>query len=340
MAYQPRFRITPRLLELITQAAELRIWIASSVVDVPWLPRLQQETTARLAHSSTSIEGNPLTLPQVEALARGEFVQMSSTAKQEVLNYLAAMRWIWSQPQNAAIEEIRLLHLHKILTRKILPSEESGRYKTRPNRVVDHHGITVYTPPPPAQAASLTRALLAWINSPPAQELHAVLVSAVAHHRLVSIHPFKDGNGRIARALAIWLLFRRAFDTHHLFALDDFFDADRQRYYLKIQQARDLDDDLTDWLEYVAGGVVAALQNTRERIHSLQVSSKAPRTLLTRKQEEMLRFIRDKGRIRSPDAEKAFKLTRARVGQILKPLVRAGIVKQEGRRRGTTYRLR
>jgi len=49
-------------------------------------------------------------------------------------------------------------------------------------------------------------------------------------------------------------LLLQSFDTHHLFALDEFFGQDRQRYYNKIQQARDLDDDLSYWLEYVAAG--------------------------------------------------------------------------------------
>jgi Fic family protein len=73
--YKPRFDISPRLLSLVTQAAEIRAWINSAVVDAPWLPILQRETSARLAHSSTAIEGNPLTLREVEVLARGEGIE-------------------------------------------------------------------------------------------------------------------------------------------------------------------------------------------------------------------------------------------------------------------------
>lgn len=335
----PRFQISPELMGLLTQATELKAWISSAVVDVPWLPALQRDTAARLAHSSTAIEGNPLALPEVEALARGEATGAPEKAAREVKNYLAAMRWVWSKKAGSAVTEKDLLHLHALLTAQVLEPAQVGRYKARANRVIDHKGRTIYTPPGPERAKPLTQALLSWIDGAQAARNHPVIVSGVAHHRLVSIHPFSDGNGRIARVLGVWLLYTRGFDTQHLFALDEFYEADRQRYYDKIQQARDLDDDLSLWLEYSAEGVVETLKKTRDRIASLQVSEKAPRIRLTKRQEDVLRFLRDKGRARAPDIEAAFGLTRARVGQIVKPLVDSGLVTREGQTRATTYRL-
>ena len=308
-------------------------------MDVPWLPALQRDTAARLAHFSTAIEGNPLALPEVEALARGEATGAPDKAAQEVKNYLSAMRWIWSRKPGSGINEKDLLHLHGVLTFRLLAPAQSGRYKTKSNRVVDHKGRTVYTPPGPEQARELVREMLSWIDGPEAARLHPVIVNAVAHHRLVSVHPFADGNGRIARALGVWLLYTRGFDTRHLFALDEFYEVDCQRYYDKIQQARDMDGDLSFWLEYVSEGVVETLKKTQQRIMSLRVTAQAPRMRLTQRQEDLLRFLRDKGRAKAPDIQKAFHLTRARVGQIIKPLVESGLVLREGRTRATTYRL-
>lgn len=337
--YQPKFQISPELMGLLTEATELKAWINQAVVDVPWLPALQRDTAARLAHSSTAIEGNPLALPEVEALARGEATGASEKAAHEVKNYLAAMRWVWNKKAGEAVTEKELLHLHAMLTAKVLESGQSGRYKIKPNRVIDHEGRTIYTPPAPDRAKPLTQELLSWINGAEAGKHHPVIVNGIAHHQLVSIHPFSDGNGRIARSLGVWLLYTRGFDTQHLFALDEFYEADRQRYYDKIQQARDLDGDLSFWLEYAAEGVVETLKKTRDRIVSLQVTEKAPRMRLTKRQEDILRFLRDKGRAKTPDIEVAFGFSRARVGQIIKPLVDAGLVIREGQTRATTYRL-
>jgi Fic family protein len=335
----PRLTITPHLLASLTSATELRAWITQAVVDVSWLPALQSETAARLAHSSTAIEGNPLTLSQVEAIARGEDVGAAEKAQQEVRNHLSATRWIWARKHIGTISEKELLQLHRLLTQKTLPSGQVGRYKTRANRVIDAKGHTVHTPPPPEHARTQTRQMLSWIDSKESHALHPVLVGAIAHHWLVTLHPFADGNGRLARALEAWLFFSRGFDTHHLFALDEYFEQDRKTYYDKIQQARELDGDLTYWLEYVAHGVVETLRRTQERIRSLQVKTKAPRIVLTRRQEEVLKLLRDQGRLRSPDLERAFKLTRARVNQILRPLVESGLVMKEGQTRATAYRL-
>jgi Fic family protein len=339
MGYEPKFRITPETLRWVAQASELRAWISMAVVDVPWLAVLQRDTAARLAHSSTSIEGNPLTLPEVDALARGENIGTDRRASLEVLNALATLRWIWKRPRQTQIQEKDILRLHALLTTKLLPDKAVGAYKTVPNRVVDHRGKPVYIPPGPKEVSGLTRDLLAWLNSDAAFRLHAVIASAIAHHRLVSIHPVSDGNGRLARALGVWVLCSRGFDTLHLFALDDYFSADRPSYYLKIQQARDWDDDLTDWVEYVAQGVVTTLGQTVERIRSLQVRNAASKIALTKRQEDVLRFMRDRGTITSSDLQAAFKFTRARAGQILKPLVSAGLVEVVGRQRSARYRL-
>lgn len=337
--YAPCFEISADLLGYVAQASEIKAWLDQALIDVPWLPAFQRESAARVAHSSTAIEGNPLTLPEVEALARGEDVGAAKDAKREVVNYLAAMRWIWKRRAGDRIEEAHLLRLHRLLTAGTLAEDAVGAYKQRPNRVVDAAGRTIYTPPPAKEAASLTGHLLTWVNSREVRALHPIVVSAIAHHRLVSIHPFSDGNGRTARALGFWLLYTRGFDTHHLLTLDEYFEQDRQLYYAKLQQARDLDNVLTYWVEYVAQGVVKTLETTKRRIHSLSLQRHGEKVTLTKRQEDVLRFLRDKGRVGSSAMEEAFRITRARVSQIVKPLVEKGLVVREGQTRATTYRL-
>ena len=66
------------------------------------------------------------------------------------------------------------------------------------------------------------------------------------------IHPFADGNGRTGRALALWELYRRGFDTHHIFSVDEVYGEDCPAYYAALANVRKQGNDLTEWIEYSA----------------------------------------------------------------------------------------
>ena len=68
MSYQPKFTVTPSLLARVEDISALRERIAGATVQVPWIPALQKDTRARNTHSSTAIEGNPLTLDEAKAM--------------------------------------------------------------------------------------------------------------------------------------------------------------------------------------------------------------------------------------------------------------------------------
>ena len=79
----------------VEQIAALRERILAATVEVPWIPALQKDTRTRNTHSSTAIEGNPLTLEQVRAVEEGrEIPAVAARAKREVVNYFAALRFV------------------------------------------------------------------------------------------------------------------------------------------------------------------------------------------------------------------------------------------------------
>jgi Fic family protein len=337
MAYQPLFNITPYLLNLTDEASALRSWIELAPLQVSWLPVLQKESRARRAHFSTSIEGNQLSLSQVKAADRGEKTGAPLAQEREIENYLQAMRWIEKHGKTAVSEEL-VFELHRIITKGLLPGEKCGRYKAKQNYIVDNQGIRRHTPPSPRETPRLAQELIAWLNSPETKKLHCIPVCAVFHHRFVSIHPFSDGNGRLARALCTLVLYQRDFDIHHIFTLDEFFAGNRKRYYDKLEQARALDDNLTAWIEYVAEGIVQTLKNVRRRIEDLQVTAAHP-VLLSPRQEEALRLLRDNPTLRTNELIERLKVSRARVNQLLTPLIASGLIAKEGESRATRYKL-
>lgn len=336
--YKLIYRITPYLLKLIDEASALKSWIENATLKVQWLPALQLESRARGAHSTTAIEGNALHLSQVQALAKGKAVGAAKNAETEVGNCLAAFKWV-EKNSDKKIDEPSVLKLHAMLTKGLLADEKRGRYKDRQNYVKNEKGIVIYTPPSPKATPGLMKELLEWLNSKEAEELHSVIVCAILHHRLVSIHPFSDGNGRLARLLGTWILYKRGYDTRHIFSLDDHFANNRKFYYDKIEQTRELDGDLTYWTEYVAEGVIATLKRVKARIEELMAAS-GHEILLSPRQEELIRLLRDNGALSTGKIIEAMKITRARVNQIVQPLVKAGIVEAAGKARATMYRLK
>ena len=116
--------------------AAVRERIQGAAVQVPWIPALQKDTRARNAHSSTAIEGNPLTLEQVRAVEEGrELAGVQSRAQREVLNYFAALRHVEKHVTKSRITQEDIFRLHKMIAAKVMDQSEAVRYRTIPVRV-------------------------------------------------------------------------------------------------------------------------------------------------------------------------------------------------------------
>jgi len=323
MAYVPRFTISATLLNEVERVAALRERIQSAAVDLAWIPALQKDTRTRNVHASTAIEGNPLTLEQVRALEEGRTLSRSGERpKREVINYFAGLRYV---EKNAALETIRhddVLELHRILAGEVMDQGEAGRYRTISVRVGD------YLPPPADAVSGLMFELLEWWNTA-ATKLSPVLSSAILHHRFESIHPFADGNGRTGRALSLWELYRRGFDTHHIFSVDEFYWEDRPRYYAELDAVRHAGDDLSGWLEYCAAGLRTTLERAWLRIQTIQGNA-TQKLALRPRQEQLLHLLRDHGSMAPNEIWSALSVSRQGAMDLLRPLIEAGLVEKVG----------
>lgn len=333
MAYEPIFIITPRLLALVETVAALRERIQGAAVELSWIPALQKDSRSRTVHASTAIEGNPLTLEQVRALEEGRPLAASDRrSEREVLNYFAGLRYVEKHAARKTIQHEDVFELHRILADGVMDQGEAGRYRSIAVRVGG------YTPPPAAEVSGLMFELLEWWNRK-AGELSPVLSSAVLHHRFESIHPFADGNGRTGRALALWELYRRGFDTHHIFSVDEYYWEDRPRYYEALDTVRRQGDDLTGWIEYCAEGLRQTLERAWLRIQSFNVQSPG-KLVLRPRQERLLQLLRDHGSMMPAELWAALKVSRQGAMDLLRPLLEAGLVEKVGGKKTGRYALR
>ena len=333
MSYEPQFTITPALLARVEKITALRERILSAAVDVAWLPALQMDSRARNTHSSTAIEGNPLTLEQVRAVEEGrEVPAIPDRARQEVVNYFAGLRFVERRAKKKSIGHEDILELHRIVAGKVMDQGKAGRYRTVSVRVGP------YVPPSPADVSGMMFEMLEWWNKR-AAELSPALSSAILHYRFEAIHPFADGNGRTGRTLALWELYRRGFDTHHIFSVDEFYREDRPCYYEALQSVRRAGDNLTLWLEYAAEGLEFTLARVWKRIQRLSIRSNAPRLILRPRQEQLLQLLRERGFMTPAEIWEAIGISRQGAIDLLNPLLEAGIVTREGTRKTGRYRL-
>lgn len=333
MAYVPQFTITPALLTEAEQVAALRERILGAVVDMAWMPALQKDTRTRNVHASTAIEGNPLTLEQVRALEEGrELSAPGSRPRREVINYFAGLRYVEKHAAKKTIRHADILELHRILAGEVMDQGEAGKYRMIAVRVGS------YRPPPPDAVSGLMFELLEWWNLD-AKKLSPVLSSSILHHRFETIHPFADGNGRTGRALALWELYRRGFDTHHIFSVDEYYWEDRPRYYAALQGVRAAGDDLTAWLEYCAAGLRQTLERAWLRIQTFQTRT-TEKLVLRPRQEQLLHLLRDHGSMAPGEIWQALGVSRQGAMDLLRPLLDAGLVEKIGGKKTGRYGLR
>ena len=323
MNYQPQFTITPALLARVEVVAALRERIQGAAVQVAWIPALQKDTRARNAHSSTAIEGNPLTLEQVRAVEAGEVLPVPARIRREVVNYFAALRHVEKQAAKKRLTHEDVQRLHGIIAGEVMDQGEAGRYRTIRVRV------GAYVPPPPEEVSGLMFEFLEWWNKD-SPALSPVLSSAIVHYRFEAIHPFADGNGRAGRALALWELYRRGFDSHHIFSVDEFYWEDRPRYYAALQAVRRQGDDLTSWLEYSAEGLQQTLERVWQRIQQFSASRSRATLVLRPKQEQLLQLLRARGSLSPREIWDGLRISKQGAMDLLRPLLKAGLIKRLG----------
>lgn len=189
--YQPPFTINSHMLMLVAQIAE-KVGRISSYRSFDSKPHLRRSNRIRSIHSSLAIEANSLSLDEVRGVISGKTVVGPQKEIQEVLNAYQAYEAIDSFDP-FSIEELK--KLHGMLTCQTVA--ESGMFRSG-NEGVFRDGVCIFMAPPPQMVPQLMEQLFAWMKSS-REQVHPLILSSVFHYEFVFIHPFSDGNGRMAR---------------------------------------------------------------------------------------------------------------------------------------------
>lgn len=344
MAFKPVFFITPRLSNLLNEISVIRQKILALKILPQREIKLRKNARLRMIHSSTAIEGNLLGLRDVEAVLGGQVVtNIRDRDRVEVINYEKVMQAIdgMMERKKGGDWEKDILKIHRLTTTGLLPSKKSGHYRSGPVFVIQRlTGKIMYKGPDASRVPGLMKHLCSWLENEQTMNLSPVIVAAIAHHQFVTIHPFADGNGRTARVLATLVLYRRGFDIKKLFALDDYYNIDRQVYYKAIRQAR-IDKSLTSWLEYFSQGLLLELGQVLEKVKHF---SREPKGLgepvyLSKRQREILDFAAMNGKIFRSDVMDITTVSPKTAYRELEFLRQSGLLKRKDKGPATHYML-
>ena len=341
--FKPKYSITPDILNNLIKTAEAKAVVDNAYLVPKWEVVLRREALIKNAHASTAIEGNPLSLEQVSELAMGRDIMATRKAKAEVLNYLKVLEDLPGLAEDGKITEKVILKIHRLLTKDVLENpEDSGVYRNRQVVIGNRRtGVITFRPPDTKDVPILMKEFVKWLNSKEASETNPVLTAGMSHYEFVRIHPFIDGNGRTARALASLILYLTGFDTKRFFALDDYYDSDRQSYYRALQSVDSKTLDITEWLKYFTYGVALQIEKVKERVLSLSSDLKRKQLkgqiALTERQMRIVERINDYGHITNKTIREMFKLSDEGALKEIKKLLAIGVIKAEGKGRNIRY---
>ncbi len=198
--YVPPYTISNRMLELVADISE-KVGRISSHKELESKPHLRRNNRIRSIHSSLKIEANSLSLSEVREVINGQMVLGDQKEIQEVKNAYEAYKKI-PEIDPSSISELK--KIHGIMTYRTV--NESGVFRKGEEGVFSGDQC-IFVAPPPHMVEELIKDLLSWVKENEGV-VHPLIMAAVFHYEFVFIHPFADGNGRMARLWHTVILYR------------------------------------------------------------------------------------------------------------------------------------
>lgn len=354
-----KYNISNQILKNIGVIDACREVVANAPLIPAWEAKFRKEAIERTIHHGTHLEGNRLSEEEVKDVLDGREVIARDRDIQEVINYRNVLKFIDNitdliGPGKSYILTMEtILEIHRITTDRILSPESSGKFRFRQVVIKNTKtGEISYTPPPAAEVPFLMEDLINWINSEENRDLHPVIKAGIVHYELSRIHPFVDGNGRTARAVANLIMFLEGYDVRRFFSLEEYFDENPMGYYLTLQAVSNqlvLDTherDLTPWLEYFVQVVAIELNRVKESVKRISADSHikdrlGEQVVLNERQMIIMEYLHRYKTMQNKDFRKIFPdYSDDTVLREMRFLIKKGLTKKVGGTKKASYVLR
>lgn len=347
--FDPRYSITSTLLSRIAEIAEIKAAVERSRVLPLNEAQLRRQAILRMAHTSTSIEGNKLAQFEVGKVLEGKTVRAPQKDILEVENYYKALKLLDElAKKKGAITEAEILSLHKAVVEGLSEKEKVGKFRPADVYVLDDLGggreMLRFKAPSASQVRRLINYLLVWLEKSKKQDIHPIIRAGILHLQFVTIHPFTDGNGRVARLLTQLQLYRDSWDFRKILVLEDYYNRDRMSYYNAENRSQgknyQKDMDFTDWLEYFTTGFLVEARKALEQVQSIgfgKANKMSEQVFLDKDELQIMDFLTTTGRITSEDVTDILRLAKRSAQLKLKGLVDKKLIESQGKGPSTYY---
>ena len=335
--FQPRYTISPQLLDTIKRVAVLVHELNKQQVSQLVYAELLSNAKVTSTHASTSIEGNPLPITEVRRILKQQPAHIRQSER-EILNYNNVLTELSEKPMQPLTTTL-LLQIQSGVVRGLLPEHQCGQWRQEPVVIYEPRtGGIVYLPPDHQDVPRLMEELIAFVERE-RTSLDPLLLAGLFHKQFVIIHPFMDGNGRTARLATNVLLAGLGVNLYRLLSFENYYNQNVARYFQRVGLFGDYyalatQVDFTDWLEYFAEGILDELRRLEGQLTQQQLT---PATRLDPHHQLILDYIDQHGLITDRDYAQLTPRAKATRALDFKRLLLLGLIQRKGSGRSIYY---
>ena len=334
--HKPPFTITDDITVLVAEISE-EIGRISVLQENYAAPHLRRRNRIRTIHSSLAIEHNSLTMNQVTAIIDGKRVLGNPNEIREVRNAYEAYELMLELDPLSADD---LLKAHGLMMAGLVP--ESGRFRSRGVGIFDGDKL-LHIAPPAELIPGQIQNLISWYRE---SGLHPLIKSAVFHYEFEFIHPFADGNGRIARTITEMLLAKADGLPHRYYSLSLEIMKNRKEYYDILEYTQKNTMDVTKFIEYFLKTIQKSVATSQAKIEKTIAKTKFWDSIrkypLNERQIKILNMMQEdfEGKLTTAKWEKLNKCSHSTALRDIKDLIDKGILIDDGKHsKNTSYLL-
>jgi len=351
MVFSLHYVISSQAAQNLMRIEAARQAVAMLPLNERVLAGLRQSARLISTHYSTQIEGNRLSQAQVEQVVlRDQRIHRRERDRKEVRGYYVALEYVDSYAaSHATITETYIQTLHAMVM-------GGGRKRCKPTPYRDGQnvirdagsGAIVYMPPEARDVPALMGDMVAWINRH-AEDVPIPIVASVAHYQFATIHPYYDGNGRVARLLTNTVLHQHGYGLRGIYNLEEYYARNLHDYYAALDVGEGhnyymgrAEADVSGWVEFFLAGMAESFEAVREQMQQAVPAGDRSAWFrsLDARQRKVLPLFDEWAEISTSQLAQCLKLAPRSARKLAQQWVQEGFLTVSNpSKRGRTYRL-